>query len=140
VLVHGTGLHDIAIRSEAKIELMKASKEQRAGMAGAVQSFAAGGFGSLPARMRRIAESSYPSDGARRRVRLSALTPTDASAFGVFCQVRGRATYFITGIDLCDASDMDRRVAWSAAGEEALRVKTWADEEGGSHDTVSATR
>lgn len=140
LLVHGTGPHDIAIRGGAKVELMKATREQLAGMSGALERFAAGGFAPLPARMRRIPQAAYPSDRAQRKVLLSALTPVGVSAFGVFCQLLGRSTYFITEVDLCDASDMGGRGAWAAAGDEALAVAQWAGGEGGSHDAVSAAR
>jgi hypothetical protein len=139
VLVQRTGPRDIAIRKEAKVELMKASREQRAGMAGALIRYAAGGFAHLPARMRRIDEAWYPSGRARRRVQVAALTPTDVCAYGHNCSVHGRQTFFITGIDLRDASETRQRDVWTDAGDEALRVARWASQDGGSHDAVSAS-
>lgn len=137
VLVHGPGPHDVAIWTDAKVELMKATKEQRAEMSGAIMRFASGA--QLPARMHRLEDAWYPSDRARRRVRLQALTPVDVCAYGYSCTVAERPTFFITGVERRDASDMGEREFWSAAGDEALRVAKWVMVDGGSH-AVSAAR
>lgn len=137
-VVHAAGLHDVAIGCEAKVGILKATKNKRSELKWALEVLLSGR--KSPARLGRIPTAAFPTKGARERVDLHAVTAHGITAFGVFGTANGRPTFFITGFDPRDASDIGERETWTAAGHEALRVIHKIGERGGSHAAVSTAR